>query len=182
MPAAKAYDPAVYNPSETGVDLSLLNVGGAHGFTVEEIFGSGTEMPEGFSGFPDAPGDGFGESSGAPAGGNTAAKAGMGDSPAAVIIYRNDQSSSPNADFDCGLAVQNMAIAAASMGYGVKIISSPTMTLNGANHDAICEKLGVDASLQAVAVLLIGTSDNSEDAVSGASTRDSLETRTTIIE
>ena len=337
--AAKAYDPAVYNPSETGVDLSLLNVGGAHGFTVDEIFGgSGMpagipgEMPDGFgessgmpadgfgesSGMPadgfgessgapaaggeassaaaektessgendvirtimtlgttqaftddpvsaddldmilraglaapsainqqpwyfvavsnpyllseisasgsaapsgapsgdsgegfgessgapagdfgessgapagdfgessGAPADGFGASSGAPAGGaSSAAKAGLGDSPVAIIIFRNDKSSSPNPDFDCGLAAQNMAVAAASLGYGVKIISSPTMTLNGANHDALCEKLGVDPSLQAVAVLLIGTADNAEDAVSGASVRDSLDEKTTIIE
>lgn len=315
--AAKAYDPAVYNPSETGVDLSLLNVGGAHGFTVDEIFGGGSGMPsgmpEGFEGssgapagdfdfgessgapagsteapaaeeeaapsadtgvisvilntgttqafsdreVPDedlemilksglsaasainqqpwffaavsdpdviaeisgsgasagvpagAPAGDFGESSGAPAGtpaggdfaassgapaggdfapssgapagGGSAAKAGLGDSPVAIIIYRNDKSSSPNADFDCGLATQNMVIAASSLGYGVKIISSPTMTLNGANHDAICAKLGVDPSLQAVAVLLIGTPDESVDAVSGASTRETLETRTVII-
>ena len=108
-------------------------------------------------------------------------KKGLGDSPVAIIIYRNDKSSSPNADFDCGLATQNMVIAASSLGYGVKIISSPTMTLNGANHDAICAKLGVDPSLQAVAVLLIGTPDESVDAVSGASTRETLETRTVII-
>ena len=48
------------------------------------------------------------------------------------------------------------------------------------NHDAICEKLGVDPSLQAVAVLLIGRPDT--DAVSGASTRDSMEVKTSIIE
>ena len=52
--AAKPYDPESYNPSETGVDLKLLNVGGAHGFTVDEVFGpSGGKpsgMPEGWSG------------------------------------------------------------------------------------------------------------------------------------
>ena len=47
--------------------------------------------------------------------------------------------------------------------------------------DLICAKLGVDPSLQAVAVLLIGTPDESVDAVSGASTRETLETRTVII-
>ena len=329
--AAKAYDPAVYNPSETGVDLSLLNVGGAHGFTVEEIFGGSgmpSGMPEGFEGSSGAPSGDFGESSGAPsgdfgessgapaggfgessgapagsteapaaeeevvssrgtdavttilstgttqaftdeeipekdiqtilkaglaaasainqqpwffvavtnpdilaeisgsgtsagapagapagdfgessgapaggdfaassgapagdfgassgapAGGGSSAKAGLGDSPVTIIIYRNDKSSSPNADFDCGLATQNMVIAASSLGYGVKIISSPTMTLNGANHDAICAKLGVDPSLQAVAVLLIGVPDESVDAVSSASTRETLETKTVIV-
>ena len=300
--SAKPYDPAVYNPSENGVDLSLLNVGGANGFTPEEVFGgqsaqnsgkpeekpsgqsfgkpesgktaksssesvldiilstgttqaftadavpeedltkilqaglsaasainqqpwyfaavtnpellkelSGSEVPADGSASPDtaSPGefgpsegvpagdfggseggpaggmpDGFepseGGSSGAPAGGS-GAKAGLGDSPAAIIIYRSGESKSPNADFDCGLAAQNMVIAASSLGYGVKIISSPTGTLNGTEHDAICEKLGVDPSMQAVAVLLIGTADETADAVSGASTRDSLETKTTIV-
>lgn len=92
---------------------------------------------------------------GAPGAGGGSAKAALGNSPLAIIVYKNDATSSPNPDFDCGLAVQNMYIAAASLGYGAKIISSPTMTLNGANHDQICEKLGVDPSLTAVAVLLI---------------------------
>lgn len=285
--AAAPYDPAVYNPSENGVDLSLLNVGGAHGFTVSEIFGNGQsgEKPSGKPGgskpsasekqpekvssvidtilnvgttqafvdeavsiddlktilraglsassainqqpwyfaavtnqevmneitglgtgaapsIPSAKGDGFGPSEGASADNGFASseggsfgpseggpsmpasagsvKAGLGDSPAAVIIYRNDATSSPNADFDCGLAAQNMVIAAASLGYGVKIVSSPTMTLNGENHDALCEKLGVDKTLQAVAVLLIGRADT--DAVTSATTRETLETRTVIIE
>ena len=126
--------------------------------------------PEGKESFPAAP---------ASAGG---AKAGLGDSPAAIIIYRNDASKSPNADFDCGLAAQNMVIAAASLGYGVKIVSSPTMSLNGQTHDALCEKLGVDPSMQAVAVLLIGRADSTVDAASGATTRESLDAKTSIIE
>ena len=61
-------------------------------------------------------------------------------------------------------------------------MSSPTMSLNGANHDALCEKLGVDPSMQAVAVLLIGKADESADATSSATTWESLETKTSIIE
>ena len=45
--AAKPYDPESYNPSETGVDLNLLNVGGAHGFTVDEVFGPSDGKPSG---------------------------------------------------------------------------------------------------------------------------------------
>ena len=37
--ASIVYDPETYDPSENGVDLSLLNVGGAHGFTMAEVFG-----------------------------------------------------------------------------------------------------------------------------------------------
>ena len=56
------------------------------------------------------------------------------------------------------------------------------MTLNGANHDALCEKLGVDPSMQAVAVLLIGKADDSVDATTGATTREPLDAKTNIIE
>ena len=138
--------------------------------------------PEGNSDKPEgAPQEGNGSAPAAPpaAGG---AKAGLGDSPAAIIIYRSDASKSPNADFDCGLAAQNMVIAASALGYGVKIVSSPTMALNGENHDALCEKLGVDPAMQAVAVLLIGHADNSVDAVSSATTREPLDAKTNIIE
>jgi len=137
--------------------------------------GSMPEPPQG-EGMPPAPQDGtptFSSSGGA--------KASLGDSPLAIIIYKNDNTSSPNPDFDCGLAVQNMYIAAASLGYGTKIISSPTMSLNGENHDLICEKLGVDPSLTAVAVLLVGNSDETVDAVSGATSRAGLEEKTVII-
>ena len=117
-----------------------------------------------------------------PAGFGGGAKAGLGDSPAAIIIYKNGDSKSPDASFDCGLAAQNMYLAAASLGYGVKIVSSPTRTLNGENHDALCEKLGVDPSMQAVAVLLIGRTADTTDASSGASVRDDLEAKTKVIE
>ena len=112
-------------------------------------------------------------------GGST--KAALGDSPLAIIVYMDEGTSSPNPAFDCGLAVQNMYIAAASLGYGVKIISAPTMSLNGENHDQICEKLGVDTSLTAVAVLLVGKADQTVDGVSGATTRSGLDEKTAIV-
>ena len=67
-----------------------------------------------------------------------------------------------------------MVIAANALGYGAKIISSPTMSLNGANHDALCEKLGVNPSYTAVAVLLIGIPDTEVDAVTSASLRNDI--------
>ena len=130
------------------------------------------------------PGGGFpgGAQSGAPAFmGGGGAKASLGDSPLAIIVYKDKNTSSPDPDFDCGLAVQNMYIAAAALGYGVKLVSAPTMTLNGANHDQICEKLGVDTSLSAVAVLLVGKADDTVDGVSGATTRSGLSEKATII-
>ena len=109
------------------------------------------------------------------------AKAALGDSPVAVIVYMNESTSSPNPSFDCGLACENMFIAAKALGYGAKIISSPTMQLNGENHDALCEKLGVDRSYTAVAVLLIGHESEEVDGASGASARDSMEGKVSIV-
>ena len=106
---------------------------------------------------------------GAPKGVSGGPKASLGSSPLAIFIYKDESTPSPDPDFDCGLAAQNMYIAASSLGYGVKIVSSPTMTLNGEDHDAICEKLGVPVSFKAVAVLLVGTPDVTADGVSGRS-------------
>ena len=156
-------------------------------------FPQGGEMPQGgdapaFSQGGDMPaapqGGGFpgGAQGGAPAFmGGGGAKASLGDSPLAIIVYMDKNTSSPDPDFDCGLAVQNMYIAAAALGYGVKLVSAPTMTLNGVNHDQICEKLGVDTSLSAVAVLLVGKADDTVDGVSGATTRSGLSEKATII-
>ena len=118
-----------------------------------------------------------------PAGGfgGGAAKAGLGDSPVAIIIYMNENTSSPNASFDCGLACENMFIAAKALGYGAKIVSSPTMQLNGANHDALCEKLGIDKAYTAVAVLLIGHEAQAVDGATSASVRNDLAEKVSII-
>jgi len=165
---------------------------GMGGFTPPSGAGEKPEgMPEGKpEGMPEGAGGGKPEGmpEGAPAGGmpsapggGGSAKASLGDSPAAIIIYKSGSSKSPDASFDCGLATQNMVIAASSLGYGVKIVSSPTMTLNGTNHDALCEKLGVDTSMQAVAVLLIGKADTSVDATSGATTREAFDAKAKIL-
>ncbi len=156
-------------PAGSGEKPEGAPAGGSEGFPG----GAPEGMPQG------APG---GDMPAAPSFGGGSAKALLGDSPAAIIIYRSGASKSPDASFDCGLATQNMVIAASSLGYGVKIVSSPTRTLNGENHDALCEKLGVDPSMQAVAVLLIGKADGSVDATSGATTRETLEAKTSIID
>ncbi|HIT68963.1 MAG TPA: nitroreductase family protein [Candidatus Aphodomonas merdavium] len=109
------------------------------------------------------------------------AKAGLGDSPLAIIIYA-DESASSFATFDCGLACQNMVIAANALGYGTKIIASPTTALNGENHDAFCEMLGVDTGLNAVTVLLVGTADPSVDAATGATTREAMDAKVSFVE
>ena len=148
---------------------------GAPEMPAGEMPGGAPEMPAG--GMP----AGGSMPQGVPAAGSGSAKAALGDSPVAIIIYMNEGSSSPNASFDCGLACQNMVIAANALGYGTKIISSPTMSLNGENHDALCEKLGVDPSLSAVAVLLIGVADAEVDGATGATTRSAIEEKVSFV-
>lgn len=173
----------------TDSEIMQQLAGSGSGFSGAPAGASGA--PAGFEGAPagasGAPAgfEGGAAPEGAPAGampaaaGGTSAKASLGDSPAAIIIYKATDSKSPNPDFDCGLAAQNMYIAAASLGYSVKIVTSPTMSLNGANHDSVCEMLGVDSSMQAVAVLLIGYPD--QDAVGSASVRSSVEEKAVFI-
>ena len=116
-----------------------------------------------------------------PGRGTGSAKAAMGDSPLAIIVYMDTNSKSPSPEYDCGLATQNMVIAASALGYGVKIVSSPTMTLNGDKHDEICQKLGVDTGLKAVAVLLIGKPAEGVDAATGASVREAVDSKSEIL-
>lgn len=112
----------------------------------------------------------------------SAAKASLGDSPVAIAIYMDGNASSTTASFDCGLACQNMVIAATALGYGTKIIASPTMVLNGTEHDTWCEKLGVDSGMDAVGVLLIGYEDETVDGSSGASVRSAIADKVSFVE
>ncbi len=107
-------------------------------------------------------------------------RASLGASPVAIVLYKVNDSKSPNPDFDCGLACENMVIAANALGYATKIVSAPTITLNGERHDEICEKLGVNTNYSAVAVLLIGHAD--ADAVSSASVREGAEVKVSYIQ
>lgn len=110
------------------------------------------------------------------------AKASLGDSPAAIIIYMDENTASTNPSFDCGLACQNMVIAARALGYGTKIVASPTVQLNGEDHDTLCEKLGVDTTCTAVAVLLIGSTESTVDSTTGASTRSELSEKVSFVD
>ena len=109
-------------------------------------------------------------------------RATLGDSPVAIIVYKDPTTMSPDADLDCGLALQNMVIAANGLGLSTKIVSFPILNLNGENHDAICERLRVPTTHEAVAVLLLGYSAEDVDATSTASLRVSIDEKVSIIE
>ncbi len=131
------------------------------------------ELPEDFdpaNGEIPTPPEGFG--GGAPAAGGIS-KAGLTDAPVAIVI-----SCTNGSDLDAGLACQNMSVTAQLLGYGTKIISSPTMALNGEKQSEYRELLGIPENQSAVAILLIGMEDTSVDesvdGYTGASERNPL--------
>ncbi len=73
-------------------------------------------------------------------------------------------------DFDCGLATENMYIAAQSLGLGAHIYWSPLANINSKK-----EAFGIPEGFRAVTVLRIGNIDKSVDAVSAASARKKFE-------
>jgi nitroreductase len=95
--------------------------------------------------------------------------AGIADAPLAIVVSRTDEQG--NDGFDSGLACAWMAMAAQSLGYGTKIVTSPTIALNGTKRAAYQKKLGIPAGMKAEAVLLVGSRPRQVDADSGASTR-----------
>lgn len=122
----------------------------------------GMDMPEGFGGDGFAPPE-FSADAAAPAGGFPApaggsSKAGLTDAPLVIVV-----SCAAGSDLDAGLACQNMSVTAQLLGYGTKLISSPTMTLNGEKQAEYRELLGIPENMSAAAVLLIGRVDSSVD-------------------
>ncbi len=105
-----------------------------------------------------------------PAPGGNGPKAGIADAPLAIII-----SCVEGKEFDAGLACQLMSVEAQLLGYGTKIISSPTIALNGDNKAEYSELLGIPKDQSAAAVLLIGEEEKGTDAVSSATERNPME-------
>ena len=131
------------------------------GFVPPTDFDKG-EAPEGFTPPADA-------SSSAP----SLTKAGLTDAPLAIVI-----SCAEGSELDAGLACQNMSVTAQLLGYGTKIISSPTIALNGEKQAEYKELLGIPAEQQAAAILLVGVEDISVDTTAdgytGATERNPL--------
>ena len=123
---------------------------------------------------PENPGE-----NGAAAGGT--AKAGIADAPLVIAV-----SCVPGSALDAGLACQNMSVAAQLLGYGTKIISSPTIAVNGEKQEKYRELLGIPEEQTAVAFLLVGVEDLSAeetvDAYAGATARNPLDEMVTYVE
>ena len=140
----------------------------------------GMVPPEGFEGAPDGgmPAPPAGAVDG---GSGSVSKAGLTDAPLAIVISCADGS-----ELDAGLACQNMSVTAQLLGYGTKIISSPTMALNGAKQAEYRELLGIPENQSAAAILLVGQEDTSidesVDGYTGATARNPLEDMVTYVE
>lgn len=98
------------------------------------------------------------------------AKAGIADAPLAIVVSCRNGS-----ELDAGLACQTMSVAAILMGYGTKIVTSPTIALNGVRQEQYRELLGIPEDYAAAAVLLIGHAADISDAATSATVRNSMD-------
>lgn len=132
------------------------------------------EMPEGFA-LHD------GENMPAPPAGGRTSKAGIEDAPLVIVI-----SCKAGSEFDAGLACQNMSAQAQLLGYGTKIVSSPTMAINAQGQEELRAALGIPEGYSACALLLVGvedtTVDTTADTYTGATSRNPLNDVVTYLE
>ena len=140
------------------------------------------ELPEGMQP-PEGPGDGEdmpsapadnGEESGA-----APAKADITGAPLAIVISCGEDS-----ELDAGLACQTMSVTAQLLGYGAKILTAPTMALNGEKQEEYRQLLGIPEDYSAAAILLVGYADSSAgeaDGATGATERNPLDEQVTYV-
>ena len=88
-----------------------------------------------------------------------------------IVVCGSEARPSAIVDFDCGLATENMTIAAQSLGLGARIYFSSLPKINS----TMKQTLQIPDGYRAVAVLRVGHIDKNIDAVSAASPRNSYE-------
>ena len=88
-----------------------------------------------------------------------------------VLILVNGLESRATVDYDCGLATENMALAAISLGLGQRIYTGPIANINSTMR----QTLQIPNGYRAIAVLRVGHIESNVDAVSAASPRNSYE-------
>jgi nitroreductase len=87
-----------------------------------------------------------------------------------VVISGMESESGTTPDFDCGLAAENMFVAAHGLGLGARIYGSPAGNINEKK-----ERFQIPSGYKAVVVLRIGNVDINVDAVTAATPRESPE-------
>jgi len=88
-----------------------------------------------------------------------------------VVSGSSEQANGMDVSFDCGLATQNMYIAAQSLGLGAHIYLSGVQDVN----NNMKETLGIPSGYDARMLLLIGRLKDDVDAVTSASKRNPLD-------
>jgi nitroreductase len=83
-----------------------------------------------------------------------------------IVVSGIESEGGTTPDFDCGLATENMFVAAHSLGLGARIYGSPSGKINSNK-----ELYQIPAGYKVVVVLRIGNADKSVDSVSGATIR-----------
>jgi nitroreductase len=87
-----------------------------------------------------------------------------------IVISGKVTEAGATPDFDCGLATENMFIAATSLGLGARIYGSPV-----AAAIKISDKLQIPAGFKPVIILRTGNIVKSADAASGATPRKNID-------
>jgi nitroreductase len=87
-----------------------------------------------------------------------------------IVVSGLESQSGTTPDFDCGLATQNMFVAATSLGLGARIYGGPVAAANAKR-----EALQIPAGYKIVVILRVGNIEKSADATSGASPRKAQE-------
>lgn len=87
-----------------------------------------------------------------------------------IVISAKASQTGVTPDFDCGLATENMFVAATSMGLGARIYGGPVAAAREKR-----EALQIPEGFTPVILLRVGNIEKSTDAVSGASPRKAKE-------
>lgn len=87
-----------------------------------------------------------------------------------ILVSGAESQDGRTPDFDCGLAAENMFLAATSLGLGARIYGGPAGTANSKR-----EAMQVPAGYKVVVILRVGNIDKNVDAVSAATPRKTAE-------
>ncbi|NMC38568.1 MAG: nitroreductase [Bacteroidales bacterium] len=83
-----------------------------------------------------------------------------------IIVSGAESETGSTPDFDCGLATESMFLAAHGLGLGARIYTGPIGNVNSKG-----EAFQIPAGYKAVALLRVGNTDKSVDAVTSATPR-----------
>lgn len=95
-----------------------------------------------------------------------------------VVSGKADEKAGVSIAFDCALATENMYIAAQSLGLGAHLYYGGVDNINSSMKDT----LGIPDDYEAQIIMLVGYLDDSMDAVSSATVRNSLSNNVNYIE